>query len=410
MRNIEGRLALKKIQAFGSSLPRILGRCLFPLAVGGLVLISVFQSVAEDSSPQEKTSQSAKEQHKRRKRAADPIPSGDFRGQVDLTVCSQNLKLFGTFPVLKKRQLSYSKVMHEAKINDLTERFVTAQCDVIAVQEVIGKTDQETEAALNELSMALRKRTNRFFEVRVAPPADGHMTLGFLVALDRANILHTLSYSRVELPRINKKQKPRLFTRTPLEIQLAVQSRDSELVKTVSVINFHFKSKRGGEGDPTGLEWETYRMEMAEALRKIIEIRHKSSLAASESILLVVGDRNSNFDVATARILEGSLGLASFASEGPCRLSKRGVPLCRAESGLPRKLFSVLTSNEGVHTLPGTFSYKGEYSWLDELLMPAESLRYAWRTSTSEGQYNSGVVYSPKEASDHALVYVKLNW
>ena len=151
-------------------------------------------------------------------------------------------------------------------------------------------------------------------------------------------------------------------------------------------------------------------MEMTEALRRILEARHETSFASGESILVVLGDRNSNFDVASARILEGALTLGSFTSGGPCRLSKRGVPLCKTGSELPRKLFSVVTSNKDAMPQAGTFSYKGEYSWLDDILMPAESLPYAWMTPYSEGAYNAGVLYTPKDASDHAMVYVKLNW
>ena len=125
---------------------------------------------------------------------------------------------------------------------------------------------------------------------------------------------------------------------------------------------------------------------------------------------MLLGDRNSNFDVASARILDGTLNLSNFQADGSCRLSKRGVPLCKSGASMPQRLFSVLTSNRSVFVLPGTFSYKGEYSWLDEILMPAESLPFAWKSPFVESQYDSGVVYSPKDASDHALVYVRLNW
>jgi hypothetical protein len=73
-------------------------------------------------------------------------------------------------------------------------------------------------------------------------------------------------------------------------------------------------------------------------------------------------------------------------------------------------LFSVLTSNPATKGLPGTFTFKDEYSWLDDILLPAESLPFAWETAVSEGRYSSGVMYTPKDASDHALVWVKLNW
>lgn len=410
LRTTKGFFNRSRLGLSGRLLQSVRGAAIVGTLAGCVVVCAVQPANAEDVAQEVTAEASPPKKVKPTKTPIDGIPGGDPRGVPDLTVCSQNLKLFGTYPLLKKRKPGYRKDEHTKKIVELTDRFVSAKCDVIAVQEVLGKTVEEGEAALQELSQQLRSMTNRFFDVRVGPAAEGSMTTGFLVAQDRATILSTLSYARVELPRINKKQKPRLFSRTPLEIQLRVGAREGELTKTVSVVNFHFKSKRGGQDDPTGLEWETYRMEMAEALRKIIEIRHKSSFAAGESLLLVVGDRNGNFDVASARILDGSLALSSFDTNGPCRMSKRGVPLCQAESALPRRLFSVLTTNQGVQTLPGTFSYKGEYSWLDDILMPAESLRYAWRTSASEGEYSSGVVYEPKDASDHALVYVRLNW
>jgi hypothetical protein len=362
----------------------------------------------QDGASRLKSSSPARRESKHVGRVTPLEPDG--RGRVDLTVCGQNLKLFGTFDVMRRRDQKLTRMAYSLKKQELVERFVTAKCDVVGVQEVVGSDDAETEAAMKELVEEIRKRTNRFFEYRVAPPAEGKMTIGFLVASDRAEIMHTLSYARVELPRIQKKQRPRVFSRTPLEIQLAVKSRESDVVKNVSIINFHFKSKRGGEGDPTGLEWETYRMEMAEALRRIVEIRHKDAFASGRSLLLVLGDRNSNFDVATARILEGSLTLASFSENGACRLSKRAVPICTSGAGLPRRLFSVLTTDEGLRSRPGTFEYRGEYSWLDEIAAPAETLPFAWQTPFSEGDYDSGVVYEPKTASDHALVYVRLNW
>jgi len=344
------------------------------------------------------------------KKTPAQIPGGDPRGRPDLVVCSQNLKLFGSFGALQLSKNSYSKEQYDEKVRDLGARFASVGCDVIAVQEVMAKTEADGEIAMAALVAELRRRTNRFFKVVVAAPKEGQMTNAFLVASDRASILQSVPYGRVELPRTSKKQRPRLFSRPPLEIQLSVRARESEIVKIVSLVNFHFKSKRGAKDDPSGMEWETYRMEMSEALRQIVESRHQDAFASGESILLLLGDRNSNFDVASARILEGSLSLSSFAEKGPCRMSKRGLPLCRADTDFPRKLFSVISSNRALQSYPGTFEYKGEYSWLDDILMTAEGLRYAWRTAYSEGDFNSGIVSTPKEASDHSMVYVQLNW
>lgn len=334
----------------------------------------------------------------------------DPRGKADLTVCSQNLKLLGTFEEMQKKNVKFSKGVYNEKLDALTVRFLKGKCDVIALQEVMGTSTTDGEAALKPLVERLKNRSNREFEAKVGPTAEGGMAIGFLVAKDRATIINILPYARVELPKLVAKQRPRLFTRTPLEVQLSVRSRDDDTTKIVSLVNFHLKSKRGGEGDPTGLEWETFRMEMAEAFRRIIEVRHQKAFASSEQILIVLGDRNSNFDVASARILDGSLTLENFQANGGCRVSKRGFPVCKTGKQMPQRLFSVLTANQEVATYPGTFSYQGEYSWLDEILMPAESLPYAWLTSTSEGRYDSGVISEPAAASDHSMVWVRLNW
>jgi hypothetical protein len=389
---------------------RIVG-CALLTGVVTLMWFSAISVRAEEEKEATTAAASEKETPpKKKKVSVTPRVGEDPRGPSDLTVCSQNLKLYGTFSTLKARNPQYTRAEHAEKIAGLVERFDRANCDVIALQEVMGEKEEDAKAALDELAKQLGKKDNRTFVSRVAPPAEGGMTLGYLVAQDRASILNTVSYEKVELPKLTEKQRPRLFLRTPMELQISVPARRSGELKTISLVNFHFKSKRGAASDPTGLEWETYRMEMAEALRRIIDARHKQSFASSDSLLLVMGDRNGNFDVASARILEGSLALQSFRKDGGCRLSKRGVPICKTDISLPQRLFSVFIQNERVHSFPGTFSYEGEYSWLDDILMPAESLPFAWKTAFSEGEYDSGVIYTPKDASDHALVYVKLNW
>jgi hypothetical protein len=364
----------------------------------------------EENNEEPSAEEGAAKKEKKRSPTKYVAPGTDPRGLVDLTICSQNLKLFGTYETVKSRAPNTTKGEHELKLEELTKRFVTARCDVIAMQEVMGEKEGDAKAALDELAAQIRRVTNRVFISRVAPVAEGKMTLGYLIAQDRATVVSALSYAKIELPIIGEKERPRVFQRTPMELQVTVGGRDGGEPRTVSIVNFHFKSKRGGASDPTGLEFETYRMEMAEALRRIVESRHQQSFASGESILVVLGDRNGNFDVASARILEGSLVLANFRKDGGCRLSKRGVPLCKTGISLPQRLFSVFARNERSKQVPGTFSYQGEYSWLDDILMPAESLSYAWRSAFKEGVYDSGVVYEPKGASDHALVYVRLNW
>ena len=335
----------------------------------------------------------------------------DPRGQPELTICSQNLENYGVFAEAAARTPGFTQSDLERKEQALGTRFARANCDVIAVQELLGKTKESAEAGALQLARVAQKYTGRVFETRVGETNDQVSREAYLVARDRAEILSTLSYARVELPKIAEdKQKPRLFSRGPLEIQLRVKGLEESRERIVTLIDLHFKSKAGSSKDPTQLEWETYRMEQAEALRRIIEERHAQALESAAAPLIVVGDRNADFQLASAKILTGNLTLAAFQGTAACRLGKQGTPLCQAGVAKPQILFSVLTSDPQTKLLPGTFSYKKEFSWIDDILMPAESLPLAWEDPGVAGDFRSGIIYNPSGASDHALVWASLNW
>lgn len=338
-------------------------------------------------------------------------PKLDPRGEVDLVVCSQNLNNYGTYAYVRSRSSKVTSEDYALKQEALIKRFIAIGCDVIAVQEVLSENLFEAKEALKQLAKLLRFRSNRIFDIRTAESNDRRRRLGFLVAKDRAKILNKVSYTRVELPKIQYKQRQRYFSRGPLEIQIEAFGRDGVGNRKITLINFHFKSKstKGGT-DPTGLDFEPYRIEMAEALRKIYESRHEESVREGRQILILLGDRNSHYDVASSKILNGEVHLTDFQGAAPCRMSKRGAPLCAVGTGKVPKLFSVLTNDPETMKLQGTHKYKKIYSWIDDIIMPSKSLPFAWEKPTTEGDYYSGVFYKFEKASDHALVYVKLNW
>lgn len=337
-------------------------------------------------------------------------PRLDFRGKVEATVCSQNLDNYGTEKAMKRRFRGFTAELKLEKEEALMKRFLAADCDIIAVQEVLGGTETKAKESLELLGSLLQKRTNREYEAYVGGTNDKVSRVGFLVAKDVAGFKGLTSYYQVELPRIAEDQKPRYFTRGPLELTLNVRSPDDKRSRELILVAFHFKSKTYHEADPTELEWETYRMEMAEALRRIVLQRNKNAIESGSALLMLLGDRNSNFDVASARLLSGMLRLEQFQGEAPCRLSKRGVPLCQAGASQPPLFFSVLLGDEQTRLTAGTYRYNNIYSWLDDILMPATSLPFAYAEPGSEGDYASGVIREHPEASDHALTYVRLNW
>ena len=203
-----------------------LGRAGVLVVAAVITVLALPVASAEEGANEQGQVESKEAEHADTKRkpelALKPALGADPRGLHELTVCSQNLKLLGTFATTKQKNIKYTEREHEEKIEDLVQRFLSVKCDVIGVQEVLGVNTAAAEAALQPLVDRLRKVANRTYQIRVSPPAEGGMTVGFLVAEDRAIIGSTLSYARVELPKLVAKQRPRLFSRAPLEVQLLV--------------------------------------------------------------------------------------------------------------------------------------------------------------------------------------------
>lgn len=336
----------------------------------------------------------------------------DPRGEPELVLCSQNLNNFGDEKSYLRRVKGATMSSYKYKLRDLIARFYRAQCDIIAVQEVLGRTEEKGLESLAILAKALKEVSNREFDYLTGETNDKLLRQGFLVAKDRATVLNKISYARVDLPQLSKEQKPHFFSRGPLEVQFSIRPRTKHGKKRlVTVVNIHFKSQSSRSGtDPSGLAFETLRMEMAEAVRRVVYDRHRVEFERGSNILAIVGDRNSNFDVASAKILEGTLHLSDFQGSGPCRLSMRGVPLCQVGAKKPGLLFSLLLGDPQAKLSPGTLRFRDSYSWVDDILVSAHTLPLAWERPYAEGDYSVGVLNDYEEASDHALVWAKFNW
>lgn len=333
----------------------------------------------------------------------DPL---DPRGEVEAVICSQNLQNFGTQREMAMRLGGITKDFFESKLDYLATRL--ARCDIIGVQELLGSTDEAAKDGALLLAHALRVKTGRIYDFVLSAPAETRV--GLFYAKDRAELLSSLPYKNIELPKLVPERRPEVFHRAPLEVQLTIFGKGESLSRNIVLIIYHFKSKAGGRSDPTGLQYEVARMEAAEALRRIVQGRFRESLASAENPVLLLGDRNSDFDSASARILEGRVRLEEFMNDAPCRLSKQGVPLCQGGVDRPQILFSVISNDPEARGVGGTYSYKGKKSFIDDILLPGAALPLAWEKFDRSLNYSSGVVSEPDGASDHSLVWVGLNW
>lgn len=311
---------------------------------------------------------------------------------------------------MNRRGETMEEADRSEKITALTKRFQAVDCDVIAVQELLGSYEDKSKAVLNEIGKALKYRTNLEYDSYVGPSNDKAARLGFLVKKSRIEYDGLTSFVNVELPKISEELDARKFARGPLELRLRVTGKGDAVARKFIIVNFHFKSRAFNSADGSDLSWETYRMEMAEALRRIVTRRHPETLKGDGSVLVLLGDRNSHFDSASAKLLTGELVLPRFQGEAACRLNKRGIPLCQPGAAIPPAFVSVLTTDPQTFRTPGTYRYEDTFSWIDDILVPVANLPFLYAEAGVEGDYDSGTLNLYEEASDHALVYARFNW
>lgn len=320
-----------------------------------------------------------------------------------LRICTQNLNNFQ----VEGRKRPHSSV--EKHVQFLLQRIKEASCDVIAVQEVGGATKRIAHSNLEILSQALSRDTDRKFNSYVGKSDDGWISNGFIVADDVGKFLDLKSLTGANLPKLQPLGRSHRFIRGPVKLAMLVGSKRAKNWKKLVFFNMHLKSKSNSWKDPTKTSFETLRMEMAEALRIAAE-REEEKGEGDRQVVIVLGDRNSDGDSASADILAGRLFLADFSTPSKCMLDSQLRSSCSNVSRRSPFLVS-LFGEEGFSPSMlqkrGSYMYKGKPYWLDDILVAKDDFRYFQRPDGSmaiglEGQFNVG--------SDHKLLWAEMGW
>lgn len=353
------------------------------LAIAVLLLVSSCQPVNSDTS---------------RNNSSELAPRSRLR------ICSQNIQRF------TERSQHWSAEKQERQLEYLVTRMKRAQCDIVALQELVGPSKDESQTIANQIAGALSKRVGAPYSAIVASSNDRVLRNGMLYRADALKVEKILELHREPLPRLQYQRGPAgHYSRGPLAVLFSVTADTPERPQRyVMPVTMHFKSKSRGYKDPTGTEYEILRMQMAEGLRSSIQMHLREMPAGT--IPLLLGDRNSEHDSATAAVLEGALTLESFR-QGSCRVGKSARANCddsvRPVERVQRPfvgLFSLRRneqqSNEGTHR------YRGKATLIDEILVRPGDLGLLRRTNGSlaiglEGEFFKG--------SDHKLLWAELN-
>lgn len=321
-----------------------------------------------------------------------------------LTICSQNLANYGLPEEVASRVQGRKGVPLAEREALLVERFRSAGCRLIAVQEVVGSSPERAMAGLQRLAEVLSAANGERFVPVLGGARQGDVRVGFLVAAEEVAVERAISYAGLLLPKLETSRRFERLSRGPLVIQVRWRSQ------RVTVINIHFKSKYGGGRDPYRLQFEMMRMQMAHHLRQLLEAHFSDELRSSDSWLVVLGDRNSRRGSASDAILRGERTLADFSVSSPktggCIVAKSGEAVCPDVPVFRYPLLDSVLVPRFLSGYPlGSFRYQGKDEWIDEIAIPRQALGTALAAGQSP---RSRVVWEPEGASDHALVAVEL--
>lgn len=331
-------------------------------------------------------------------------------GEAELRVCTQNLENFGKVvdSSRSKKKTNQKKVrQRETKQTEaLAARIVNARCDVVAVQEAYGTSLQEAKRNLLPLLKELSNQGLTFHDF-LGESLSKTIRNGFLLREGAGKVVSVESYASTMLPKLSPLGPGRRFSRGPVSIALDVQKKGEtpgdQSKRRIILFTMHFKSKVDGWKDPTQTQFEVARMEMAEALRNIVLDR--ASREAPGTVVVVLGDRNSEPTDASAKILSGARVLDDFRDN--CRVDETLAPRCeRQHQRVPqfRGLLEALSQERG--NIVGTYRYRGREEIIDEILIH----RSDWNTFSRNEQLMAGVQGSFRQGSDHKLVWSELNW
>jgi predicted extracellular nuclease len=313
------------------------------------------------------------------------------RSGRELNICSQNLETYSPLRGILKERRTFTALSFAKKEESLIGRALAADCDLVAVQEAVGRTEEEALNSVQRLAALFSLRLNKKFAAIIAGGNDPFLHVGIIYNSKRMRIGTRLTPQLI-LPKLSSQQRPRTQLREPLDVVFRFKAREKALLKELRLIAFHLKSKRGGFLDPAKISWEGARMEAAEAIRASLNERRESR----RSITVVLGDRNSGRESATTALLKGESKFADFQNQPGCSVLKDGKLLCEDQQALHKPaLASIFENDRLLSRYIGTFAYQKKFEWLDDILIPPGKLKYL---------ETCGVIWDYPQASDHAMV------
>jgi len=351
--------------------------------------------------------------------------TADARGEVELRVCSVNLNNYGAQAEVARILRAAGTRARRVKEKSIVAAVAKLDCDVIAVQAALGATVSAARAGLRELGAKIQEQTGGHWEAFVGASNHKLCYNAYLVNLDRATVMGTTTHTDKFLPRFGIFEEAN-FVRAPYEIILDVESRDGSGSKEVVITNFQFQRSMS-LGKP---EQESMKMQMAEAVRQIVELGQFRLDTRGGSIAVVTGDRVNGREMPSSLILEGRLQLTDFKGDDPCKLAVTSRHVCDPFPSRAKILFGVLGESikppviekqefkkaKPVKKIKGKKKQRKkspaaqQIDRTNEIYFLQKDLPKVQKEANVSGIYSAGGIDVDNGLPDSPLLWVDLNW
>lgn len=333
---------------------------------------------------------------------AKPLPSNN--NQAELTLCSQNLFNYGLRDQRNRNSNKDRNNRQSEQRKFLVERFVNANCDIIALQEITGENIAISKALISNLSKSLSDKSQKKFSFFVSDSNDSRIRNGFIYNSQIVKIIEAKSFNGNRVEPLNLLASSRKHTRGPSLIRAIVSPSNGSDKKEFLIFSTHLKSKRDSWKDNSKTDWELIRMEHAYDLYKTALTEE----GKKDAILVIMGDRNNTEDSASAKLISGELSLDDFRNKN-CKLDSKNLPNCKKGNKISKlsPLFALRKKQDKNTYGGGSHRYKGESHLIDEIYLETDNLNLVKR---SNDKFKIGLEGNFYRGSDHKLLWATLDW
>jgi hypothetical protein len=347
----------------------------------------------------------------------------DPRGRYELRLCSVNADNFGTVAAVGKIA-RFNAPKFKEWTSELVRVIMVAKCDVVLLQGIIGADYQVAKEGVAFLARKVELGKGELWDYYIAESNHRLVRNAVIVKRKVGEVQNIISHNDLLLPRITDFTTAK-FYRGPLELYFKTGQQGDSNRRELIVFNFSFQDALRNELN----EPEKPRMQMAEALRQLVDLRVKESSVRNPAIIIAVGDRGAIRNKPSAQILEGRFQLTDLKPEIGCILNAEEKIECEKKVTHAKLLFSVI--NEGLISrklrskrfdgkilsrdesdIEREIAKKRKYQSVltSDIYMLQRDLPLAWKHHNVAYQFRSGVVDVKYGRKNSPLLWVELNW